>query len=326
MVNDNPYGTELMTKDDVPLSDLFEIAMQKVDLFNEAERPFRTLFVQEVSEMIFSADHVPADMTWEAVGEGEHPVTGDLPEDKKVAMTVEKYARALNFSQEFIEDNPSEMVTRRINAMLEGAVKKEQQVIFNTFKSGIADGSQIWYDVPDYGEYTFTNTHDHTFATTQELFERNGESDTNAHTPSEHLRESNKELRHHGRNPSYALCSSEFAAELVNELSWDASYHIPDASDLRSTALPETQIQLDGVRLFQTPWINDEGSSEYTYYLMDGSKPLYFHEASPVTLNGLNGAPVRSPGDILGATGSARWGVKMVDPLAGVKVTADNLA
>jgi len=236
MVSDNPHSTQLETKDDIPLVDLFDIAMQKVDLFNEAERPFRNLFVQKVSEMIFSADHVPADMTWERVGEGEHPVTGDLPDDKKVAMTVEKYSRALNFSQESIEDN------------------------------------------------------------------------------------------HHGRNPDWALCSSEFAAELVNELSWDASYNIPDASDLRSTALPENQIQIDGTTLFQTPWINDEGNSSYTFYMMDGSKPLYFHEASPIKLNGLNGAPVHSPGDLLGATGSARWGVKMIDPLAGVKVTADNLA
>jgi hypothetical protein len=326
MPTDNPYSTELETKDDIKLSKLFDIAMQKVDLFNEAERPFRNLFVQEVSEMIFSADHIPADMTWEQVGEGEHPVTGDLPEDKKIAMNVDKYSRALNFSQEFIEDNPSDMVTRRLNAMLQGAIKKEQEVIFNTFKQGIADGGTVWYDVPDYGEYTFSNDHDHTFASTQELFERTGGSDTNAHAPTEHLREANKEIRHHGRSPEYALCSSEFAAELVNELSWDASYEIPDASNLRSTALPDTQIRIDGTTLFQTPWINDEGASSYTFYMMDGSKPMYFHEASPVTLNGMNGAPVRSPGDILGATGSARWGVKMVDPLAGVKVTADNLS
>jgi hypothetical protein len=325
MVSDNPYSTQLETKDDIPLEDLFDIALEKIDLYNEAERPFRELFVQEVSEMIFSADHVPADMTWERIGEGEHPVTGDLPEEKKVAMNVDKYSRALNFSQEFIEDNPSEMVTRRIDAMLEGAVDKEQLVIFDTFKQGIADGSGVWYDIPDYGEYTFQNTHNHTFLSTQELFERNGGSDTNAHLPTEHLREANKEFRHHGRSPMSAMCSSEFAAELVNELSYDASYEIPDASDLRQTALPDNQIQIDGITLYQTPWINDEGSSEYTFYMMDDSDPVYFHEAAPIRLNGMNGAPVRSPGDILGATGSTRWGVKMVDPLAGVKVTADNL-
>lgn len=321
MSADNPYGTELVTKDDVPLADLFDIAMQKIDLFNEAERPFRELFVQQVSEQIFTADHIPADMTWEEVGEGEHPVTGDVPEDKKVAMQVVKYSRALNFSQEFIEDNPSEMVTRRLNAMLEGALKREQEVIFSTFKTGISDGSQIWYDVPDYGEYNFSNTHDHTFGDTQELF-----GDTNAHTPSEHLRQANIDIRHHGREPSYALCSSEYAAELVNELSWDASYHIPDATGLRSQALPETAIQIDGTVLMQTPWINDAGSDTYEFYVMDGSKPIFYHEASPVRLNGLGGAPVRSPGDIIGATGSARYGAKMVDPLAGVKVSADNLA
>jgi len=321
MPSDNPYATELNTKDDIPLSDLFDIAMQKIDLFNEADRPFRDLFVQEVSEKMFSAGHIPADMTWEHVGEGEHPTTGDIPDDQQVAMNVEKYARGLGFTQEFIEDNPSDMVQERLNAMLEGAVKKEQDVIFNTFKQGIGDGSQIWYDVPDYGEYTFTNSHDHTFGDSQELF-----GDSDAHTPSEHVREANIEIRHHGRTPSMVLCSSEFAAELVNELSWDASYHIPDATSLRSTALPETTIQLDGVTFMQTPWINDSDGPDYTFYVMDNSDPIYFHEARPVQLNGMNGAQVRSPGDIIGATGSARYGAKMIDPLAGVKVTADNLA
>lgn len=321
MASDNPYGTELSTKDDVPLSDLFDIAMQKVDLFNDADRPFRELFVQEVNERMFSAGHIAADMTWESLAEGEHPVTGDLPDDSQVAMNVEKYGRGLGFTQEFVEDNPAEMVTRRINAMLEGAVKQEQELIFDTFKQSVADGSQIWYDVPNYGEYEFTDTHDHTFGDTQELF-----GDTNAHTPSEHVREANKQIRHHGRRPAFVLCSSEFAAELVNELSWDASYHIPDASGLRSSALPDATIQIDGVRFLQTPWINDTDSAGYTFYVMDGSEPIYFHEARPVQITSPGGAQVRSPGDLVGATGSARYGVKVVDPLAGVKVTADNLS
>ncbi|MFC6953775.1 hypothetical protein [Halorubellus litoreus] len=310
---------DLTTKDDVSLTELLIDGMATVDAFNDAARPFREMLATTVSDRVFTtAAH--GDMTWHELAEGEHARTGDVT-NEQVAFSIAKYGRSLGFTQEFIEDNPADEVLKRFRVLVEGALKKEHEVIFGTIQNGVADGSALWYDVPDYGAYTFSNTHDHTFADTNELF-----GDANPRSATAHIREANKQLRHHGKRPSYALISSEFAAEFVDELAWDATFHIPDATSLRSQALPENRIIIDGVTLMQTPWIADTGGS-YEFYVVSDEKPVAFHEARPVTLTqGANGGPVGEPGALIGAYGSARYGTFMADPLAAVKVNADNLA
>lgn len=307
---------ELTTKDDVPLSELLLEGLSIFDAFNDADRPFRALLTQNVSDRIFRTV-ADGDMTWSELAEGEHARTGDI-ESTSVAMNIAKYGRSLGFSQEFIEDNPADEVTKRFKVLVQGAINREHEVVFDTLKSGVADGSELWFGSTEYGAYNHSSTHDHTFATTDELFG----TTTTAYTLTKHVREANGELRHHGKRPTLGICSSELAAKFVDELAWDAAYHIPDATGLRSKALPETTIKVDGVSFMQSPWLKGD-----EFYVMDDSLPIYFHEARPVQLTaGEYGGPIGDPASLLGAWGSARYGTFMADPLAAVKVNADNIA
>lgn len=327
MANDSRLRN-LTTKDDVPLSEIMMDGLAIFDEFTKADRPFRQLLTQNVSDNVFRTV-ADGDMTWSELAEGEHARTGDI-QSTEVAMNVSKFGRSLGFTPEFIEDNPADEVTKRFLVLVEGALKREHKVVFDTLKTGVSDGTEIWYGSTEHGAYSFTETHNHTFdgtdpqagANANPLFDSDG-----AQTPTAHIRAANAQLRHHGKRPTLALCSSEFAAKFVDELAYDAAYHIPDATSLRSEALPETTIGIDGVRLLQTPWINGEGTSEHTFYVMDDSKPIYFHEKRPVQLTaGESGGPIGDPASLVGAWGSARYGTFMADPLAAVKVTADNLA
>lgn len=307
---------ELTTADDVSLSEIFSDVLADVDLFNTAARPFRQLLTTDVNERVFRVH--TGDMTWEELAEGEHARTGRLDE-KQMGFSVSKYGRSLGFSQEFIEDNPASLVQRQVRKLLEGAAQKEHEVVFDTLKNGVADGSELWFTPEDYGAYTFTNTHDHTFATTDELFGTSG----TAYSLTAHVRRANRELRHHGMRPSLGILSSELAENFVDELAYDASYLIPEAEGLVSTALPDATIRVDGVTFLQTAHLTGDDA----YIVAGDADPIYFHTARPVQLTeGANGGPVGDPGALIGAYGSARYGAVMANPIAAVKFTADNIA
>lgn len=309
------YNRQITTKDDVPLADLLMDAVAEIEIFNDAARPLRELFAQDVDERTFRVH--TGDMTWEELAEGEHARTGTL-DSTQMSFSVKKYGRSLGYTQEFIEDNTADIVRREFQELVEGALNKEHEVLFDIVQNGWADGSQLWFDPEDYGAYTHTDTHDHTFADSQELF-----GDTNAHTPSEHIREANTDLRHHGKSPGIALVSNDMAQNFIGELTDDATYAIPEAEGLRSTALPDATLRVDGTRILQTAWL----TGNEVHVVAADENPIYFHEARPVQLTqGENGGPVGDPGDLLGSYGSVRYGAVIADPLAGVKFTADDLA
>jgi hypothetical protein len=309
------YNRQVTTKDDVPLADLFMDALAEIEIFNDAERPLRELFAQNVDDRTFRVH--TGDMTWEELAEGEHARTGRL-DSSQMSFSVKKFGRSLGYTQEFIEDNTADIIRREFQELVDGALQKEHEVLFDIVKDGWADGSNIWFDPEDYGAYTHTASHNHQFSSTQELFDGN----TDPHTPAEHIREANEDLRHHGKMPTVALMSSDKAREIVTSLTDSADYHIPMAENLRQTPLPNLDITIDGVTPLQTAWL----TGDEVHVVAADENPLYFNEARPVQLTqGENGGPVGDPGDLLGSYGSVRYGAVIADPLSGVKFNADDV-
>lgn len=307
---------EITTKDDVPLSQLLLEGVTELELFNQAPRVIRDMLAQSVSEQTFRV--YVGEMEWEELAEGEHARTGSL-DSTEMAFSITKYGRSLGFSQEFIEDNPADIVRRQFTKLAEGALKKEHSVLLDVVRNGWANGSNLWYDPEPFGAYDFDKTHDHVYANTSELF-----GDANPYTPSEHLRQLAKDLKHHGKSAEIALVGDDFAGALKNELTWSASYHIPTFESLRTQEFPENGLQVDGMRVYTSAYMNPTE----VHVIAASEKPLYFHERRPVQLTaGSNGGPVGDPGALIGSYGSARYGAVIGDPLAGVMVTAaDNLA
>ena len=304
----------LHTKDGVPLVDILNEGQQILDLFNDAPRTVRETLGQNVSDQQFRV--FAGDLTWEELGEGEHARTGDT-ESFEMAFGVKKYGRALGMTQELIEDHSADYVLRRFEALVEGALQAEHDVVFSTIRNGWADGSGLWFDPEDYGAYSFENDHNHVFADTTAL---TGEASA---TMEEHLYAAQEEVEHHGKVADVALVSSEGARKLVNELAWGPSYNIPTFEDLRTTGFPENGIQIDGMRVYKTRWLTDDE----VHVIAGSERPLYFHERRPVQItNGSTGGPVGDPGALLGAYGSARYGAVVPDPLAGVSFNATNVA
>lgn len=306
----------LMTKDDVSLADLMDDAFQLVDAFNSAEHIFMDLVGTEVDDDKFRS--VNGDTSWNEVAELEPLENSGNLDESVLAIRSKEYGRSLALSPSYIEDSTAQSVRERISKMLEGALEKENEVVFDALKAGVADGSGVWYQIPDYGEYTFDQSHSHTFGSTDELF---GTQDT-AHTPTSHVREANMELRHHGKRPAAVICSSEFAKSFVDELVYDTQYHIPDASGLREQDLEEVNRRIDGAFIVQTPYLKSD-----TFYVVDDTNPVYVHyKRQPTVSQDMSGTPVENPADMMGAYGTARYGARLSDPLAAVEVTADNLA
>jgi hypothetical protein len=280
------------------------------------------VLAQTVSEQTFRV--YVGDMEWEELAEGEHARTG-TDDSTEMAFSITKFGRSLGMSQEFIEDNPGDIVRRRFTKLAEGAIKKEHAVLMDVVRTGWANGSNLWYDPEDFGAYTFDQTHDHTFATTEELFTKfTGVADTAAHTPSEHLRAMAADLKHHGKVADIALVGDKFGSALKDELTWSASYVVPTFEALRTTAFPDNGLVVDGIRVYTSAYLN-----EYEAHVVAAAeKPLYFNERRPVQLtSGATGGPVGDPGALIGAYGSARYGSVIGDPLAGVMIdAADNLA
>ena len=220
-------------------------------------------------------------------------------------------------TQKYVRRTDSSRIVDKLQRLLQGALNTEEQLVYRTLENGIIDGSGTWYDVRDYGEYEFDNSHNHVFDSTAALFD-----DSNAHEPHEHLEEAKRELTHHGlEGPFAALVSNSFKRKLRDEVTWDAQYHVPMATDMRSSDVQDLDIVIDGVRLVESPWMKGD-----KFYLsqVDNGSPIKFLEDRPVQVTRPNGAVVRSPGDLLGANATADFGARMVDPLAATSVVVDD--
>lgn len=320
------YDHDITTKDDVPLSELVDRAMTLVDHFNDATRPFRALFAENVSQQ--SWEQLPNDqeVAWGELAEGEHPDTVDIGGGKHIVMRTAKYGQALLMTQERIRKNNQDRILRRVQKMLEGYTRRETELIYETLHDGISDGTfDIWYDVDNYGEYTFTQQHNHWFEGTtakEDLFNSTDNPWTAANAQPAHrfLEVMADHMRHHDRNGPYiALVGQRYARRLKDEMSWEANtiggFDAPLVANLTQTSITEFDPVVDSVAIVQNPWV--QGDKIYLTQAENGS-PVKIYQERPVQYTGPNGAPIRSPGDFIGAYAEAQIGTKMVDPLAAV--------
>jgi hypothetical protein len=329
-------GPELKTKDDVPLYTLGQSAMEMVEVFNdEADRGFIDSVSQEVNSRTFLAR--TGDMTWDEVAELEHARTGSI-EDYQMAFSVDTYAKDLGFSREYIEDTTAELIEDHVAELVAGGRQKMFDVTFDVMKNGIADGSQLWYSPEDHGAYTFTDTHNHTYTglnnnatdSTRVLF-----NDSDAHTPTEIVRELSGELTHHGYTPDMAIVPGEFADHFIEERSagHGGNYYVPQAENLMDTQYNDSDslpVQPNGVTVMQTSWLKPDSNGDYPIYLYDSAQnPVKRNTVRPMELTDNSGAPVGGaggfrgdPGALLGAYGTMRFGTTFDDPLAGAKIEA----
>lgn len=315
---------ELHTADGKPIDDLLEMARTLVDRYNDAEKPFREMFAETVTEQTFYQEADQDDIYWDELSEGEQPRAMRHEDEDGKWMTIRgtTYSKSLGMTQKYIRRTSSEEIIRKLQRLLTGAKNTEEQLIYSTLQNGIIDGTGAWYDIKDYGEYQFDNSHNHVFTDTDQLFDNDGTDDT-AYEAHEHIEEAKRELTHHGMDgPFVALVSNEFKRSLKNEISWDAQYHIPMATNMRSADTQELDIVIDGVSLVESPWM--KGDKFYVTQAENGS-PIKFLEERPVQVTRPNGAVVRSPGDLLGANAEADYGCRMADPLAAVEVNASNV-
>jgi hypothetical protein len=304
---------EIHTADDVPLVEIAEKTENLVNYFNEADRPFRDIFVEMVDQQTFLDETRANYKTWDKLSEGEFPAATRADDDPYRQMTIRthEYGDGLGFTQKFIEQSTSDHVLKQVRNVLERGKETEEQVIHDVIFNGISDGSQdVWFDVPDHGNYSFSRDHDHVFADTAELF-----GDSNAHRASEHIEMAADDLRHHGWDgQKVGLMSIEMKRRLRNELSWDADYHIPMATGMRSNNLRETTFQIDGVDLLTTPYL----SGDEFYIVSVGDNPVKEVMPRDMQITQPTGGPVREPGQILNATATMDFGVSMVNPLGAV--------
>lgn len=322
--------SEIKTKDSYDLEEILADGFEIIRMYNEeVERPFRDMFTRTVTERQFMSDR-PGDMVWPEIGEGEHPVTDSLGERSDITMFVKEYALALDWNRQYVERNGRDRLVREIRELVEGYDKREHKLIFDALKNSAADGSGLWFDPPDRGSYDFSDTHDHTFTSTSDLFGNpwadQSYDTTAAQTATKHVRVAANHLRHHGKRPRICLMSSQFAERFKDELAWEANYHFPMATGLRENGLSD-DARVDDVNLVQTPWLNDAGGGSYTFYIVSDDDPIAFNEeVSPTLARNEQGVPLNRANDLFNAHGYARVGLRTVDPLSVVKVTADSVA
>lgn len=326
-------GSELLTKDDVPLYELGDTTLEMMEVFNEeATTGFVDQFSQEVTTRTFLAR--AGDIEWDEVAELEHARTASL-DDYQMAFNVDMYAKSLGFTREYIEDSPAELIEDHVAEIVAGGEQKIFDVIFDVLKTGIADGSTLWYDPEDHGDYTFTNTHNHTYTamnnsgndTSRVLF-----NDTDNHTPTQIVRELSHELTEHGYNPDTAIVNQEFADLFIEERTdgFGSQYHVPQAENMIENDSRGQSFAVNGVDILQTAWLSPDSNGDYPLYLYDSTQnPVKTNWVRQMEITDNSGAPVGGaggfrgdPGALLGTYGSMRFGAVFDDPLAGAKVEA----
>lgn len=317
MVNNaGGYSNELHTADGVPLSEILQYGNTLTEEYAKAPRPFQTLLGRTVDSRTFRKR--VGETSWEKSGEGERARIGSDIQTRSMGFTIDEFSHAVGWTRNEVEDNPQELLREDIEMMVSAADELIFEETFDVMSKGIADGTELeWFEPPSPGQYNFGRDHDHTFATTNELF-----GDTAAHTLTEHIHKSGVELQHHKYSGDVCFMNPELAYTLLSEQADNLNWQIREARDLLTTPLPEIDFNIGGTRVVQTAEVPAD-----SYYIFDTKqKPLYYNWVRNVEIAQENGAPVVEPSELLGAFGSARFGIKMANPFAGVKVTPDNLA
>jgi hypothetical protein len=311
---------ELYTKDDVPLTEVTERVEQLIDWFNEAERPFMEVFVEEMDQQTFLQEIEVDPDEWEKLSEGEFPGSDDPqdPSHNQMTFRTEEYGKALNMSQRFVEKSTAAQIERKVQRMLEGAKQTQERVIHDVIFSGVYDGTGgLWFDIPDYGNYTFTDSHSHEFADSNELF-----GDSDAHAPHEHIEVASETLKEHGwTGTKVALVSVDWKRYLRNEVTWDMGYHIPMADGLRSADVRDIDFAFDNTAIIQSPYVTGD-----EFYIVDpGIKPVKYYEDRPLQLTRPQGGPLLHPGELVNAAGTMSFGAAMVNPLGAAHFAGDSV-
>lgn len=328
-----PRRTKVHTRDGYDLSDLLMEGIRTFEKYNEeAERPWLDLFTKQVSDGSIQQE---ADdrFAWDRLGEMEHMGTNTLGEGQEVYFTTNEYGTALSWNRGYVNKNGRDELAREFTALVEGYDKQERDKVQDALLNGAADGSELWFDPGERGDYAFDATHNHTFGSTDDLFANDpygtDSSTGNAHTPTEHIRRANAHLRHHDKSPSIVLCSSLFKEQFIDEVSWEASYQFPEYEGLRTLSIKNADARVDGVTLVETPYINDHNTpdGEYTFHVVADDDPIAFWQnTEPQLVRNEQGAPITGPYQLFDAYGYADYGLMVEDPLSMVAVTADNLA
>jgi hypothetical protein len=317
---------ELYTADDVPLVEIAENAQKIVDYFNnEADVPFRDVFVEELDQQTFIQEVNEAQPDkFEKLSEGEFPGfqnQTDKPRYNELTIRAEEYGKSLGMSQRYVENATSDQVQRKVEEVVEGATETMMDVIFDVMFDSVYDGSgDLWFQIPDYGSYEFDDTHSHQIPDTTALMDDVGmpTSGSNGYLASSHFEAAAEHLRHHGwtNGEKVALVSKDWKFKLKQELTQDPGYHIPMADNLRNTNIRDMDVyQPGGVTIMQSPWLQGD---EFLVYDV-GIQPVKMYEERELQLTQPQGGPVSLPGDLLNGSGTMSFGVACTNPLAMVE-------
>lgn len=310
------YSNTIHTSDGVPLNEILLYGETLVEEYTQAERPFQSLLGRVVDTRTFRKRI--GESEWEKTGEAERARVGSEVKTYSTAFTIDEFSHAVGWTRNEVEDNPGSMLREDLEDMIQAADELIFEQTFDVMDKGIADGTELeWFVPPSPGQYDFAQDHNHVFGTTDDLF-----GDASNHTLTEHVHKAAVELQHHKYNADIAFINPELAYTLLTEQSENLNWQIREARDLLTTPLSQIDFRIGSTRVVQSAEVPED-----TFYIFDTrQKPLYYNWVRPVEIAQENGAPVVDPSDLLGAYGSARFGVEMVNPFAGVKVTPDSLA
>lgn len=316
---------EIYTADDVPLTEVAENAQQIVDYFNnEAEQPFMEIFVDEVDQQTFIQEISEARPdTFDRLAEGEFPSFQNdtsLPQYNELTIRATEYGKALGMTQKFIENATSDQLQDKINEVVEGATETQMEDVFDLVSNATYDGSgDLWFEVPDYGSYTFDDTHSHVIPDTNTLMNDVGMPDeaNDGFTAMEHFEAAAEHLRHHGwtTGQKVALVSKDWKFKLKQELTHEADYHIPMADGLRETDIRNFEPQPGGVMVMQSPYLTGD---EFIVYDA-GIQPIKMYVERDLQLTQPQGGPVQHPGDLINGSATMSYGMACTNPLAMVE-------
>lgn len=317
---------QIHTADDVALKTVVENAEQIVDYFNnEADVPFVDIFVDEMDQQTFlqEIDENRPDK-FEPLSEGEFPGfqnDSSLPDYNELTIRTTEYGKSMGLTQRYIENAPSERVQDKVNEVVEGATETIMDDVFEVIFDSVYDGSgDLWYDIPSHGAYEFDDTHSHALPDTQTLMEDVGMPDDagDGYTAQEHFEAAAEHLRHHGwtSGQKIALISKDWKFKIKQELTHEADYHIPMATNLRNTSVRDMEAATPGgVQLVQSPWLTGD---EFMMYDA-GIKPVKMYTERDLQLTQPQGGPVTHPGDIINGSATMSYGVANTNPLAMVE-------
>lgn len=317
---------QIHTTDDVPLREVAENAQQIVDYFNmEADVPFLDIFVDEVDQQTFIQEiNDTRPDTFDKLSEGEFPSFQNdtsLPEYNELTIRSTEYGKSLGMTQRYVENATSDQLQRKISEVVEGATETMMEDVFDVIFDSVYDGSGgLWFQIPDHGKYTFDDTHSHAIPDTTTLMDDVGMPDAagDGYTAQEHFEAAAEHLRHHGwtSGQKVALVSKDWKFKIKNELTHEASYDIPMASNLRNTGIRDMDTPAPGgVTLMQSPYLQGD---EFLMYDA-GIQPVKQYVDRDLQLTQPNGGPASEPGDILNGSATMSYGVACTNPLAMVE-------